>query len=381
MHPNLYGRLNRAIHIISFDIPYPPDYGGVIDVFFKIKALHAHGIHVHLHCFYDKRSPSPLLEEICTRVYYYPRKNPLISLPVRYPYMVFSRRSEKLMHNLKTIQAPVLLEGLHTCFHLKEIGEMAGYPCFIRMHNDEPEYYRLLGKSEKELIPKLYFQWEASRLQAFEPVIAAASKIFTISPADTNYFSKKYPKVKYLPAFHPYDTVNSQPGKGDFALYHGNLAVIENHIAVMFLIKNVFSKVDYPLIIAGSAPRKELLRETGGFRHIQLIANPDAEQMQTLIRQAHIHLLPTFQATGIKLKLLNALFNGRFVLTNPDMIENTGLDSLCVCCESAEEFIIQIQHHQHKSFPEAEILKRKTIMESLFSNIHNAKMLIKEIFD
>ena len=42
------------LHIISFTIPYPPNYGGAIDVFYKIKALHSAGVKVHLHCFsYD----------------------------------------------------------------------------------------------------------------------------------------------------------------------------------------------------------------------------------------------------------------------------------------------------------------------------------------
>ena len=27
------------LNIVSFDVPYPPDYGGVIDVFYKIKEL------------------------------------------------------------------------------------------------------------------------------------------------------------------------------------------------------------------------------------------------------------------------------------------------------------------------------------------------------
>jgi len=32
--------MSYSLHIISFNIPYPPDYGGVMDVFYKIKALH-----------------------------------------------------------------------------------------------------------------------------------------------------------------------------------------------------------------------------------------------------------------------------------------------------------------------------------------------------
>jgi len=32
------------IHIISFDIPFPANYGGVIDVFYKAKALTDSGV-------------------------------------------------------------------------------------------------------------------------------------------------------------------------------------------------------------------------------------------------------------------------------------------------------------------------------------------------
>lgn len=48
-----------------------------------------------------------------------------------------------------------------------------------------------------------------------------------------------------------------------------------------------------------------------------------------LIQEAHINLLPTFQNTGIKLKLLNALFNGRFCIVNSMMTEHTGLEKYC----------------------------------------------------
>ena len=27
------------LHVVSFQVPFPPDYGGVIDVYYKLKAL------------------------------------------------------------------------------------------------------------------------------------------------------------------------------------------------------------------------------------------------------------------------------------------------------------------------------------------------------
>jgi hypothetical protein len=43
--------LEKHLHIISFDVPYPANYGGVIDVFYKLKNLHKAGVKIILHCF------------------------------------------------------------------------------------------------------------------------------------------------------------------------------------------------------------------------------------------------------------------------------------------------------------------------------------------
>ena len=38
---------DMKLNVVSFDIPYPPDYGGVIDIYYKIKALNSAGIKIH----------------------------------------------------------------------------------------------------------------------------------------------------------------------------------------------------------------------------------------------------------------------------------------------------------------------------------------------
>ena len=53
------------IHIISLNVPYPANYGGVIDVFYKIKSLHEAGVQIHLHCFDYGRGNQPELEKYC----------------------------------------------------------------------------------------------------------------------------------------------------------------------------------------------------------------------------------------------------------------------------------------------------------------------------
>src|ERR1039457_5288583 len=85
----------KDLHIISFNVPYPADYGGVIDVYYKIKALTEQGVRVHLHCYQYGRPESKELEKLCHKVYYYKRrifKEPFFT---RQPYIVATRNTDR----------------------------------------------------------------------------------------------------------------------------------------------------------------------------------------------------------------------------------------------------------------------------------------------
>ena len=142
------------------------------------------------------------------------------------------------------------------------------------MHNVEWEYYALLAKAETHFWQKLYFKWEAFLLKKFEKRIDLVDTIYTISPNDTFYFAKKHKQVAYLPAAHLFGNVEIMEGKGAFCLYHGNLAVAENHQAALFLVEKVYPLIHIPLYIAGANPRKELFEKISQYPHIQLIENP-----------------------------------------------------------------------------------------------------------
>jgi hypothetical protein len=59
-------------------VPFPADYGGAIEEFYKIKSLHAAGVKIYLHCFvYSGRTKQKELEKYCEQVFYYERKRTL----------------------------------------------------------------------------------------------------------------------------------------------------------------------------------------------------------------------------------------------------------------------------------------------------------------
>lgn len=364
------------LHVISFNIPYPPDYGGVMDVYYKIKALHALGVKIILHCFEYGRKEQPELNKLCEEVHYYHRDYSLRDFSSLTPFIVKSRKSEALLKNLAKDEAPILFEGLHTCYYL-------GHPQLkdrfklVRMHNVEADYYKSLGTAERNFMRKFYFYTESLKLHYYEKILKHADAILPISINDVEQLKQRYERVHYLPAFHPNETVESLPGKGKYVMFHGNLSVNENNQAAVWLTARVFASLEVPVIIAGSNPSNTLIKMVAAHKHIELIANPSQQQMTELIREAHIHVLPTFQATGIKLKLLNALFNGRFVLVNPTMVEQTGLERLCVVCETAAEMQDAIHSLMQKEFTTDEIEARADVMMRDFSNRSNAEKLMQ----
>lgn len=367
--------MDNSLHIIVWDIPFPADYGGVIDVWYKIKSLHQLGIKIWLHCFqYGDRKPNSELNKYCEHVFYYPRKTGLKGLHPSLPYIVSSRISKDLLLNLMRDDSPILFEGIHTTF-LLNADELRSRKKIVRMHNVEHQYYQQLATHTSSFFKKLYYYFESSRLFSYENQLQKADVLLTISQHDCDFFQKKYPNkiVSLLPAFHPTESLEILSGKGTYCLYHGNLSVAENIEAVKFLTESVFSKLNYKLIVAGKSPSEMLLQLSNN--HVELIANPSEEQMATLIANAHIHVLPSFQDSGIKLKLLHALFKGRHCIANSMMIDGTGLSETVSIANSALEFISEIEKLMPLEFTQEMIEKRKQALAP-YSNRLNTETLI-----
>ena len=108
--------MSKKIHVISFQVPYPPNYGGAIDVYYKLQSLKEEGYYIILHTYQYRhdRYENELLS-IVNEVHYYIRKTNILSQFSLTPYIVNSRKDKTLLRNLQKDDAPILFEGLHTC--------------------------------------------------------------------------------------------------------------------------------------------------------------------------------------------------------------------------------------------------------------------------
>ena len=369
----------KHLHIVTHNVPWPADFGGVVDLFYKIKTLHQFGIKIHLHCFtYGNHQPQEELNQYCEDVSYYKRKKSITRFSLRLPFIVFSRKSEELITNLIKDNYPVLLEGIHTSYYLFT-GALKNRNVILRLHNVEFEYYHHLALHEKKIFKKMYFNHESMVLKKYESEISKKALIIAVSQEDSNLYQQWFhaPQIQYLPVFLPHTSVNAREGRGTYCLYHGNLSVNENEEAAIWLIENIFSKTDIPFLIAGKNASGKLKTVIEKYKNIQIIDSPDEPTMQKLVADAQIHVLPSLNNTGVKLKLINALFNGRHCLANNAGVKGSELESLCHIAENADSFRKKVNHLFQLDFTKEEIDRRKILLSQLFDNQSNAKKLIQ----
>jgi hypothetical protein len=371
--------MSFKLHIVSFDVPFPANYGGVIDVFYKIKALHQLGVKIHLHCFEYHRPPAEELNAYCEKVFYYPRKISSRLLFHKLPYIVISRQSDDLIQNIQKNSWPVLMEGMHCTLMLDRY--WPNRKMWVRTHNVEHAYYQQLAKAEKNLFKKYYFLNESTKLEAYEPVLSNSSGIIAITESEKEYFHKYHHTVKTVPAFHGNNQIHCQPGTGKYILYQGNLSIAENNKAALYLAETL-GNGKHQLVIAGSSPRKELKDLCRSFANVMLVANPSHTEMEELIKNAQVNTLITYQNTGFKLKLLNALFNGRHCIVNKTMVEGTGLEESITLAniEDKSEFLKLVDEKMKTPFTEAEVKEREILMAPYFDRV-SAQKLMKTLFE
>jgi len=366
---------DRDLHIVAFDVPDPPDYGGVIDVFYKIKALAKLGVKIHLHCFQYGRNSSLQLEELCATVTYYQRSKSLRHALSRQPFIVESRRNQSLLKNLQGSPFPILFEGLHTTAFLNH-PSLKNRIKLVRAHNVEHDYYQGLAQVEKNPVKKLFFKKEAEKLSRYESVLKACQNILAISEKDRLHFQKIYGKTTLINPFHPFERTDIG-GKNDYAFYHGNLEVPENCEALDFLVNRVFPLTDVPLMVAGNGAEKAVANLNGNRSNIKVVDSPSSEAMLELAKNASVHVLPTFQTTGFKLKLLYSMFTAKHIVANKMMVAGTGLENYCEIAESPQEMARIITKSQTTVVNPEMLQKRIDYLNEHFSNRKNALKIAK----
>lgn len=327
----------EAIHIVSLDVPFPPDYGGTFDIYYKCQVFKSFGIRVILHCFEYGRGTDHDISGIADEVYYYKRKKSVIDLFRKTPFIIASRKSEALVQRLLQDNYPIFIEGDHCAALLLE--DRLKDRLFIqRIHNIEWKYYEALAESEPSLLKRWYFRMESRKLKAFEKVLESADILVCVSQTELKYWQAKHSNAHLWVVNCIFGMNETLLPPDNFALFQGNLSVAENEKAVRWIVEQWKAQaIDVPLVIAGRNPRPALQSMLAENPWIRTVYNPSIPEMDKLIQTAAMNLLFTFQTTGVKLKLVNALFQGHRCIANPQIVEGTSFEPFCEMIRNGEE--------------------------------------------
>jgi hypothetical protein len=373
---------DKHLHIISFIVPYPVNYGGVFDIYHKIVSLHKAGVKIYLHCFTEHNRRQQELNKFCEKIFYYPRKKGVAGLSFRLPYIVASRMDEELWRNLESDNHPVLIEGIHSAGWLLK-RTPSNRTVILRLHNVEHEYYRQLFLNSSSTINRIYYHFESVLLRKFEKKIAGIPDlILAVSEQDVQTYRQRFDvkNIQVLPVFTGFTNDTPPSGTGYFCLYHGNLSVPENEKAVAWLLNEIFFDSDLPFVVAGKNPSPELKQFIARFDNAKLVSDPSVEKMRSLIADAQCNVLPSFNNTGIKLKIINALFHGRHCIVNNAAVRGSGVESVCHIAKNAQQFRETVRKFSVLPLYEEDVITRKKILNDLFDEDKNCATLIQQIW-
>lgn len=363
---------NKQLQIVTFNNPYPPNFGGAIDMFYKIKALHNLGVKIYLHVYCFDRDDLSGIKPYCVKVFVYKKSNTLSNHFSTTPFCVKSRYSKDILKNLKSINAPILFESIRTTGVL--LNETFNQPIAVRCHNIEHDYSWGLSNSEHNWLKKIAFLIEGYKLKYYEKILNNVNVLFPISHYEYAYFKKNYsPKTVFLPVFQENINIKSKNGYGNYALYHGDLAVSDNVKSALFLI-NVFKSLNHKLVIASSTVQNNIVKEINKYNNISYRVIETSEELDLLIENAHINVLYSFQKSGTKLKVFNALFKGRHCILNTNMVDDPEILKICTVINNKADYINAVKLLFNTEFKLCK--KRQNIL-----NNYNANLIGKKIID
>ena len=332
-----------------------------------------------MHCFvYGGRTPQASLEQYCEKIYYYPRERSIKYLFSSLPFVVKSRMNTELLENLQVNNFPILFDATHTTGFLHH-PKLNDRKKIVRLHNIEWIYYRILFDSAFSLKEKIFYFSEYKKLIQYDNMLTAANALSCLSETDFEYYTEKFPntKISLEYVFHENEELTCKEGSGGYILYHGNLSLLDNHQLIFELLNNELKDCHYPIVLAGKDPPATLIELVRQRQNIRLIPNPSATEMHTLLQEAHICLAVAKNPSGVKLKLINALFATRFVISNECAVTGSGLEELCILPTKEKDYQYIIDELMQTSFDAAQIQRRKSVLEEKYNNKKNALQLLQ----
>lgn len=331
------------ILFITNQLPYPPVSGGTIKSWKLVEWMATrHELSV---CTFlkgsDAQHEAAFYDAVTLHAYYsepidIPRSplNLLRSYILRIPLNLYRNRSSSFREHVEQM---IPAHDIVFIDHY-EMNQYVPINCSKRIvlhqHNAEYKIWEGFAAEESSPVRRLFAQIEARRIQLYEAAICRRADAILAAPNDAEHLS--FPgvdKSRFFDTYHLGDEElldlplpeNSQTEQ--HLLYVGTLTWEANIDGLLWFITNAWEalKARHPHLqwnIVGRDPDKRLLEAVA--------ANPDihlpgfVDNLEPFYAKSQAFVCPLRYGSGIKVKVVNAMYRGVPVVTTPTGAE--GLD-------------------------------------------------------
>jgi glycosyltransferase involved in cell wall biosynthesis len=304
--------------VVAPDFPYPPNHGGRVDIWGRLKALAKLGFEIDLLVTVRSEPDHADLEVVkalVRSVRIIPRiRNFWNALKLR-PFQMQSR-SNLASVKLSTSYDFVLLEGMYV-LPILENSSLDGRLTVLKMHNDEAVYNLELVRSSKGAFLRVFHFLEYLRFRGENARLPKEVKvIFFSSDTECLGFKERFPSIdsEYLGGALADESISVRPRTSKRVLFSGSLFMANNREAVQWYLDEVHTRLfdieGYEFAIVGRSDgvAPAWLAEIKSHPRIHLYEN--VPSMEPFYESAGVFVNPMRHGTSIKMKTIEALRNG-----------------------------------------------------------------------
>ena len=320
----------KKVLIVTGFFPYPTFFGGVFDIWERVKGLKNLGYDVDL-LYTTKLKPQKkdlaYVNSFVNNLFEVKRSNKLIYLFYRKPLQVISRKELTYIH-LKENYDLVILESENVGEILKN-KNLKTDKIVLRVHNNESVYFKNLSKSTNNFFKKIYYILDSLKYRIYsQKVFNKVDKLWFISFEEQLKNKIYFKKSIHLPPPINQDFVNQKLNNNN-VLFIGSLFMDNNIEAIDWYLNKVHNKIrneNYRLIICGSTGEYDeeyFEKRFMKYSNIELILN--ATDLKEIYSKSSIFINPMQHGAGVKIKSINAIVNGLPLISTTIGCEGIGL--------------------------------------------------------
>jgi glycosyltransferase involved in cell wall biosynthesis len=222
-------------------------------------------------------------------------------------------------------------------------------PTSLDHHNIESHMLYRRASKESNLLKKIYFWQEGSRLEQFEKIFCPMFDFnFTCSEIDSKRLEKISPESKVHTISNGVDIDYFDPipfvKKEDRLLFIGTLNWYPNIEAVQFIAKKIFPSLKkirpgIHIDIIGAHPPQELVELSNEEPNFHVHGFVD--DIRPYFRKAKLYICPIKDGGGTKLKILDALSMGMTIVADPIACEGIDVENKknVIFAENPEQYV------------------------------------------